>query len=229
MNTSLLSQRKSYAALLFLFVFSYRICCQNTSDIGEQTKMLIFTSIYSDASTASFITWDKWVSISKNHYDYLKVESTSIHEFFLSSSMDAIKSSYNLQLYKVKDENSRNKSRYLLKYKDFYNHVWLRVGGYSENDLNLLFDYLQKRGVKKKKLKKLLEEWEIRDDMFKEVGLSCLLNGYYKKSTKSECYIAVSYIKLLDTSIGFDPLDKNNINAKFSRVPLYGYFKKYAE
>lgn len=223
MITKVLCFRLSVAILMAFPTYNI-VECQNSLD--EQTRSLLFMSIEIDrSSTYGKLTWDRLVELLKNHHDYLQVESSDNLNFVLPNSRDTFKDFYTLQIFKINSENSRSVSRYLLKYVDFDGEVWLRVSGYIENDMKLFFDFLREKGVKKKHLMKVVEEWRDSNSIFKEVDFSCLLDGYYNNRTTGDCFIAVAYVNLLDLSIGFDPLGENNINAIFSRVPLLGYFE----
>jgi hypothetical protein len=112
-----------------------------------------------------------------------------------------------------------------LWYKDFRSEVWLRVAGYVETDINLLFDYLRNQKVNKKRLKAIIRDWNDSDDLFKDLNFNCLLKGYLRSKTSAECFLSVYYILLNDASIGYDPLSENELKSVFSRIPLYGRFK----
>lgn len=214
--------------ILFLLLhFTVRMKAQMKID-DDNIRALIFMSIELDGPYMFNMTkYSPLMKLYKNHYDNLEYEKTKASIFYLSGSLDTIRSSYKMSLYKITDINSRGQSRYIIHYTDFYCDVWLRVSGYFENDLKLFFDYLVKqRHIKRKKLQSIINEWEHADLLYRELNLSCLLKGYFKNSTKSDCYISASYVRVLDASIGFDPIEPNDIHSIFSRVPLYGYLIK---
>ena len=163
--------------------------------------------------------------LTVNHFEYLEVERSSIASLFKPGMTDSISSKYLIRIYKLPNENSENQSRYLMWYKDFSSEVWLRIGGYIENDLHLLFDYLRGQKINKRQLREMIQKWSEVDDIFKEIAWGCLFKGYLTRSTQYDCYRAVFYITLNDTSIGFNRLNDKELNSTFSRIPLYGRFR----
>ncbi|BDS09822.1 hypothetical protein [Aureispira anguillae] len=218
-----------WIVLFALFTANTSIKAQKSDSLlDERTKMLLFTSIEADGNYGCKITWDDWVKTLENHYEYLKIEHTHSKKFILPKNLDTIGTSYRLQLFKIKSFNSENQSRFLLQYTktSLRNNVWLRVDGYVENDLNLLFDHFIRQGTKKKDLKIILQEWEKSDELYKELDLFCKLKGYLNRKKELSCFKSAFYIGINDATIGASPLKENELNSPFSRVPLYGFFWK---
>jgi hypothetical protein len=217
------SCRKIMVLTVLILLKSTIAYCQSDHNVNEETRAFIFMSIEIDRPYGyNIVKWEDMLKVLKNHHDFLQIDTSSIFNFILPKSLDSIADGYSLQLYKMVSVNSRKQSRYLLRYDGFEGIIWLRVAGYVENDLKVFFDYLRKKGVKKKDLKKIVEEWEDSDFLFKEIDFKCLLKGYTRNQTSSDCFIAVSYVEVNDLSIGFDPISENDIYGVFSRIPLIG-------
>lgn len=217
---------KKIGLIAITIFFVFRVSAQVDNTIEEKTRLFIFTSIESDGPRAfNGETWDNWMKLFENHYKYLNIESTGVLNFVIPFSTDSIADSYSLELFKVLDNNSKNQSRYLFKYKDFNNTVWLRVSGYIENDLNLLFDYLKRKKISKKQLNQIVNEWNSSNKIFEELNLQCLFKGYLNHNTSSECFRSVFYIKKNDASYN-ELLKGIDLNSKFSRAPLYDIFRE---
>ncbi len=215
-------------SLLLFFLITLPLFAQ--IELPESTKMLIHTSIESDGNADIEVrSWDNWLVVRRNHFDYLKVVNTSTYYFYKPISLDSITNKYSIQLFKIYADNSEKQSRYLIQYKDFREAVWLRVAGYTENDIHLLFDYLRKQGIRKQKLRLMIQEWQRADELFKEIDLNCLFHGYLRHSTSGNCFKSVYYIGLNDLSIGCNILEADEINSVFSKVPLSGYLSKKPE
>ena len=189
--------------------------------------MLLFTSVECDGNTAIDITLENWFQLKENHYKFLQVERSSLEVLYKPQMSDSISGEYELILYKILSQNSENQSRFVLRYKDMWNEVWLRVGGYVENDLHLLFNYLQGDGITKSKLKEIIRDWETLNSLYTEVDWECLFIGDKKNSTKSECFKSAYFVDVNDFCINCNPLTKDQLNSNFSRLPLYGSFNRY--
>lgn len=217
---------KKILILILLFsILHNKIISQTKKVLDENTKMLIFTSVERDGNDATKSTMQDWLNEMNNHFEFLKIENTSILTFYKPLLKDSIRSQYKIQLFKIPDRNSQNQSRYLIWYKDFENEVWLRAAGYVENDLHFLFNNLAKQKIRNKKVLILFQDWIKSDTLFTEIDLKCLFKGYMKGKSKSACFRSVYYIKRNDLSIGYQPLDYKSLNSINSRLPLFGRFK----
>lgn len=212
---------------ILLCVICVGLGAQDKMVLSEEFKMLLFTSIENDGKRGSKTTFDKWLKVRKNHYEYLDVEYSPIGVFYKPKMQDSISGKYELKLYKLLSENSENQSRFLLWYKDFSSEVWLRVGGYTENDLHLLVNYFRGDNINKKRLKGMSEEWQTLDRLFGELDWECLLKGVEKRSTKSVCFRSAYYVFINDACINCSLLKEDQLNSAFSRMPMYGDFKRY--
>lgn len=212
--------------LLFLIcVLTTRVYAQ--VDPEEDIKMLLFTSVQNDGGGASTGNLMDRLEILKNNYELFKVDFSPDLIFHKPDIEDSIRGEYKLKLYKILSYNSEDQHRYLLRFRDFSSEVWLRVGGYVENDIHLLFDYFKEDRIKGKKLRRMLLEWTSSDPMFPELDWECMYKGYRKNSIKSACFRSAYYVFINDSSIGFDTLRKDQLNGVFSRIPLYGRFRRY--
>lgn len=214
------------AIILSCFIYS-GLKAQENIELSDETKMLLFTSVEYDGNTAIDITLENWFLLKENHYEFLQVEISSEEVLYKPQMSDSISGEYELILYKILSQNSENQSRFVLRYKDMWNEVWLRVGGYVENDLHLLFNYLQGDGITKSKLKEIIRDWETLNSLYTEVDWECLFIGYKKNSTKSECFKSAYFVDVNDFCINCSPLTKDQLNSTFSRLPLYGSFNRY--
>lgn len=212
--------------MLFCFISS-GLRAQENVELSGETKMLLFTSVEYDGNTATSTTLENWFQVRENHYKFLQVEHSPVAVLYRPQMLDSISGKYEVILYKILSQNSENQSRFVLRYKDISNEVWLRVGGYVENDLHLLFDYFEDGGIKKKKLKGMLRDWGNLNSLFAEVDWECLINGYKKNNTKSECFRSAYFVFANDLCINCTLLTKHQLNSSFSRLPLYGSFKRY--
>ncbi len=192
--------------ILLLFISCSIFNAQNNSDLSEESKVLLFTSVETDGNSAIDLTYKKWLDLIENHYEYFNVKFTPIEVFYKSENLYTKGEKYELKLYKILCINSENQSRYVLWYKDISSEVWLRVGGYVENDFHLLLNYLKEDKIYKKKLKSMFQEWRSTDSLFAEIDWECLYSGYKKNSTKSDCFRSAYYIHINDACINSDPL-----------------------
>ncbi|MAC95425.1 MAG: hypothetical protein CMC96_07975 [Flavobacteriales bacterium] len=192
-------------------------------ETDEKTKMLLYTSVETDGHYASDLSWERRDFIRENHYKYMKIVNTPVFSLKLPNELGFDIQNYQIQLFKLPDDNSYNQARFLLCYKDMASNACLRVGGYVENDINLLFDYFLKNRKKTKVLESLISKWESLDRLFEELDLDCLLKGYDNQSTKLDCFKSVFYINVNESTIGANPLSKQELNSCFSRIPLNGF------
>jgi hypothetical protein len=202
---------------------------QSSVELDKETKMLVFMSVEFDGSYVSKTTLKDYFNVLGNHFNHFKIEYTTKKVFYnpIFNVSDSIMSEYQLQLFKIPDDNFYKQSRYLIWYKDFHSEVWLRAGGFVENDLNLLFDYLRGQKKKKRMLQSMIEEWTESNSLFQEAKLNCIYKGYVDGNTKSDCFKSVYYIKANAVCIGFNPLNEKELNSIFSRIPLYGNFFEF--
>lgn len=213
--------------ILSLLLFSLFSFAQTDSTKTEgKIKIALYSSVITDGGYIDdYATIEDFIAAEKKYFDRFEfVQTNKVTLYKPNGGYDSISTKYQIQLFKIKDDNSKKQHRYLIWYKDFNNTVWLRVSGYVENDLNLLFDYLHKQKVSKKQLKIILREWNNIGGLFEEPDWNCLLDGYLKNKTTSECFLSVYYIRENDLSIGFDPLSEKELYSRFAKSLLGGYF-----
>lgn len=117
------------------------------SFISQEIKMILFSSVETDGAYIYNMEVEKVSSVLSNHYEFLEIKRSNQGEFIKPEAADSISGRYWVRLYKIINHESDRMSRYLLHYTDFDNDVWLRVGGYVENDLKVFFDYLISQGI----------------------------------------------------------------------------------
>jgi len=166
-------------------------------------------------------------------YSQTKIESSNeISSFLPIKYYSEVSDSYSVQLFKITSCRLDKYPFYMIKYSYYSgieSDVLIRASGYIMNDMKLLFDFFQKKGVKKKNLIKIIEEWEEKDELFKELNLRCILKGVLRNSTSNHCF-ASSLYKFLTPGFDYyncDVCDKKNINSVFSEVPYFGDLKIY--
>lgn len=139
-----------FAITIVLLCFNYLgLKAQALTELSAEIKMLLFTSVEYDGHAATNGTLKNWIEVRENHYNFLQVEQSPLIVLYKPQMLDSISGKYDLILYKILCQNSENQSRFVLRYKDISSEVWLRVGGYVENDLHLLFNYLKDYGIKR--------------------------------------------------------------------------------
>jgi hypothetical protein len=189
--------------------------------------MGILLTIESDKGHFSYVTMSEWISLTSNHLKYLHIESTSKIKFIRPIATDSILGGYNLTLYKVSSHKNDLNFRYLISYSDFNNkNVWLRAKGYVVNDMNLLFNHFKEhKKLNNTILKQMIKEWESSNELFKELELQCLLKGYIKNKTNSECFISISYsTTVCNYTIG-PSLTEDELFSIFSVSPVFNCFE----
>lgn len=140
---------------------------------------------------------------------------------------------YSVQLYKFYTDSQEpyfvmkfDRCRSL--YFELAEDVWLRLTGFFESDVKLMFDYLTKdRKLKMNDIRYMINSWRHGDDMFNEVNWDCLIDGYLKNDTNRECFLSWTKIRA-EASIQ-SPSKNNrtqNLYASFStNYPLCGILR----
>lgn len=219
--------KKAISLLLIIsFVWYDNVFAQKKPMSEEDIiKMALATSVIFDGSQIIYHeTIDEYTESLKKHFDAFEfTQSPKIVFYKPNMPYDSIAGKYQIQLFKVQCYNSEYQHLYLMWYKDFRNKSWLRVGGYIENDLKLLFDYLRKQGMRKRHLKLMLNQWRASDPLFEELDWGCLFAGYLKNKTNTDCFLSVYYIDINGFSVGFDPLSPKELYSRFARSCPGGY------
>lgn len=79
--------------------------------------------------------------------------------------------------------------------------VWVRLTGYTESDIKLLFDYMiNDQRLTMDDIRYMIDCWRKGDEMFAELDWDCLIDGYLKNDTRQDCYFSWAKINTL-TSI----------------------------
>ena len=69
----------------------------------------------------------------------------------------------------------------------------------------------------------MVELWRSSDEMFSEIDWDCIMKGYFKNNTHSNCFFSGS--NMLYSARFFD--EKDNVYADFSKRPLSGTLFKF--
>lgn len=208
----------NFFVLLFFIVFNTK-----SQDISESVKMMLYTSVVEDGTNPYNGKWENWIAFLENNYKNFEYKSSKWYSGYMPSKEGIDYYKYQIQIFKMPFHNLSSGVRYLLHYKDISIDVWLRVGGYVENDLKIFTEYLKKKSLKNKEIKKLFFEMQSIGFIYNELEWECLLNGCFKENTKDDCFKSVFYEFYNERSIGLNPLKDRDLNSCFSRVPLYGY------
>jgi len=229
---------KNLLILLLICVFEINIYSQKFNHKEEEIKLDLILSYVVDLhdvqSLHSIENHTQSIAYIYEHTEFYS--SNTISCMMPISTNDSSMNSYNLQLFKIVPNFSDKYALYMLKYEYYlgtYCKVWLRASGYVENDMNLLFDFFMKHGVKKKQLFNMIEEWEMKDEMFKELDLKCILNGYLKNNTSKECFNSSN--RVFRNILCMNCVVYDKVYSNFSRIPYSGTLilepknKKYKE
>ena len=147
--------------------------------IYPDNYVIQFNGYYSNFERFTYLT-------SKKLYLHTKPYSPS------ESDLDV----YSVQLYKFYTDSQE--PYFVLKfdrcrslYFELAEDVWLRLTGFSESYVKLLFDYLTKDcKLKMNDIKYMINTWKHGDDMFDEINWDCLIDGYLKNDTNRECFLS---------------------------------------
>lgn len=213
--------------ITFLCAFNLLLPAQDQSSLSEEVNLLLYTSKLYDCHGGVKSTYDRWSYILERNFNYLSVRYSAIDSLYKPNMLDSISGRYEIKLYRILSHNSEDQMRYLLWFKDFSSEVWLRVGGYVENDIHLLFDYLKEDRIRSRQLREMFEQWQTSESLFCEVDWTCLISGYKKNKTNSSCFLSVEYILANDFCINCTLLEEDELYSIFSRLPLYGSFRRY--
>lgn len=206
----------------------FNTCVAQNDDI----KSFLFLSVFCDWSDYWINQASNIIEDFQNDYDKFSYECTRpleipVDTLYFDSLLSYEK--YTIQLFKIQ-RNPKLPTYYILRvvgcdtYKfNFRDQLWIRISGYRESDLKVFFDALRQQGLKKRDLKFMIEQWCNSDEMFREIDWDCLLKGYFKNDTRSDCYISNSNIVYKLQYLG----EKDDIYATFSKKILAGCLYKY--
>ena len=100
--------------------------------------------------------------------------------------------------------------------------MWIRISGYRECDLKVFFDALKKRGLSNREISEMVDLWRNSNELFREIDWDCLMNGYFKNNTHSNCYVSNANIWYMARYLG----EENDIYAVFSKKLIAGILSK---
>ena len=193
----------------------------------DNLKPFLFLSVFCEEST---IFPENSADIVKDFYKYYNDFTYNCTEaliipvdtFFLDSLRDYEK--YVIRLFRIR-RNTFSPPYYVLKMNPCSTYrfsipdtLWIRISGYQKSDIKIFFDALRKQGMSKKDLLAMINNWCSSDEMFREIDWSCIMKGYYKNDTHSNCYL--SRALLLRGAYYLDL--KEDYYAVFSKKPLAG-------
>lgn len=218
--------KKSHAALLLSIILSINLCHSQE----KNTKAFLFLSIFCEESYSYYEQSANVVKDFYSLYERFTYESTNPIDIPVSSFiMDSLKDyeKYTIQLFKIR--SSHNPSYYILRlyscntYKfSFPEDLWIRISGYRECDLKVFFDALKKRGLSNREISEMVDLWRNSNELFREIDWDCLMNGYFKNNTHSNCYVSNANIWYMARYLG----EENDIYAVFSKKLIAGILSK---
>lgn len=214
------------SAVLLSITLSTNLC-----NAQDKTKAFLFLSVFCEESDSYYELSADIVKRFDSIYENFSYECTKPLVIPVDTfHRDPLKSyeKYTIQLFKIR--SSHTPAYYILRlsscdtYKfSFPEELWIRISGYRESDLKVFFDALRKRGLKKKEIIDMVNQWRNADEMFCELDWDCLLKGYFKNITCYSCYVSGANIRYKACYLGED----NDIYAVFSKKTLAGTLFKF--
>ncbi|MCR4828523.1 MAG: hypothetical protein K5864_03570 [Bacteroidales bacterium] len=184
---------KRYTVSFIVFIALITGVCKGQEQEND-LKAFLFLSVFND-ELLSVKGSSTVVNGVDSIYDNYYYECTP--PIALNAGMyigDTLYNTYKIQLYKV-NLNKRSRPHYFLRlypsssyYIRLREEVWIRVSGYRESDIKILFDYLREQGVSKAHLKKMVKQWSESHELFHEIDWDCIMKGYIKNDTHCDCY-----------------------------------------
>lgn len=136
---------------------------------------------------------------------------------------------YTIQLFKIVTD-TLSPSYYILKFGpcitfrlSFKETLWIRISGYRESDIKVFFDALKKQGLSKKEIMSMVELWCKEDELFQEIDWKCIMHGYIKNNTHSDCFLSDANIWYYLRYHG----EEKDLYSIFSEKPLAGSITRY--
>lgn len=230
----LLSRIHIHTNFTFFIVFLFTLCYNNLCGqvlLNENDKKIIYLSCLMDnvslESNHLETLFDKFVTNANSSYSEFQIIFSPVLELHFYGKNDNPSDIYTIQLFKIPEDKG---ALYLLKFDSkktkcriqFFNTLWIRVSGYSLNDLKIFFDKLQERGLGINSIRSLVSSWCEADPLFKELDWNCLLDGYFRNDTSGDCYLSQKYVRIDALCVGCHNRIRGNNNSSFSKVILYG-------
>ena len=212
-----------FIAVLLSIILSTNLC--NAQE--DKTKAFLFLSVFCEEANSYFEQSADFIKEFHTWYDNFSYEYTNPAEIPVDTIWhDSLQSyeKYTIQLFKIK-KSSHSPIYYILKISScdtyrfsFPETLWIRLSGYRESDIKVFLDALRKQGLKKREIIEMVNQWCISDEMFREIDWDCLLKGYYKNNTHSDCFVSGANIRYKMRYWG----QESDIYAIFSKKPLAG-------
>lgn len=212
----------------FCFLILFNINYAKAQDcINDSIKAFLFLGVFKDNTNIDYHNSIETITNIQELYKIFNYTCTEKKSISVSPSNHfADRDRYYVQLYKMKMEYSNWIPVYYVLSIDKTTNIqfstphtlWLRISGFAECDLKIFFDYLRKQGVSKKELTEMVKKWNESDALFQELDWECLLKGYFKDKTNSECFKSNLYIH----TYAKYHIRRNDIYSVFSKMPLSG-------
>lgn len=202
---------------IFFSISLYVCFAGNSQQIEQQldsslVKKLLYHSFVCDRKYA---LPDNYVIQFDNYYSdfekfrYFKSEKLELH-ISPYSRRESRADVYSIQLFKYYGQP--DEPYFVLKIErcqNIYFHldedVWIRVSGFSESDIKLLFDFWGKdQKLTIEDIRNMVDSWQQGDGMFNEVDWDCLIDGYLTNNIKRKCYLSWSKVNLEASVYGTD-------------------------
>lgn len=210
-------------------MFPFELVAQNES-LEEAKKNLYISYLIDEVSFNSYpidYLFDTFVGKVESNYNDFAYECSEPLELHFSNNVFVLHDKYTVQLFKIP---KRYFSYYLLRFNSSssitYNYsdvLWIRVSGYTENDLKIFIDGLIDKGMTIEAIRSMINLWCQQDSLFDELDWDCLLEGYEKNDTHRKCYVSAKYYLHNAACVNCKyEVVNDNIYSVFSRIILLG-------
>lgn len=203
---------------------------QNNNN-DDAKKILYLSCLLDDVSLNGYSPEElinRYVYYADSSYRNFNYKSSKLLSLHFSNNELIKHDEYSVQLYKI----PRKHYPYYVLYfnsttstsNSFWNILWIRVSGYTENDIKIFFDGLLETGMNLDDIKDMVGVWRKNDELFDELDWDCLIDGYELNNTQRDCYISHSYSSHNAACFNCRHAVMNhNIYSSFSRITLLGY------
>lgn len=199
----------------------------------DPTKSLLFLSVFCEPANLSYHYSAEVMDYFGRDYERFSFECSKAVKLLADPDLESlggtdslwdIMDKYSVQLFRIM-WYPKMLPYYIMRVDPCFttkfsnpDTLWVRISGYQESDIKPFFDALRRQGMKKKDLVRMTEMWCKSDILFYEIDWQCIIEGYFKNNTHSNCYISNAYWfrDLLQ------PDSRHDIYATFSKNALYG-------
>lgn len=220
---------------MFISIFVLLLMVLSTNDSHAQndpTKSFLFLSVFCEPANLSFQYSTEVVDYFCRDHENFSFECSKPIKILADPYLESLGftdslwdfDKYAVQLFRVK-QYPQTPPYYIMRMDPCFTSkfsnpdtLWIRISGYQESDIKPFFDALRRQGMKKKDLVYMIEKWCESDSLFDEIDWQCIIEGYFKNNTHSNCYISNAYL-FRDI---LQPDSMHDIYAIFSKNALYG-------